>query len=49
MWKFSKKLLAGAYLNSTAEYVYRNQIFDNESYYNKRRSISGEIFTGIGY
>lgn len=49
MWKFSKKLLAGAYFNSNAEYVYRNQIYENRSYYNKRRSIGGEIFTGLGY
>ena len=49
MWKFSKKILAGAYLNSTAEYHYRNQIFDNESYYNKNLSIRGEVFTGLGY
>ena len=49
MWKFSKKLLAGAYFNSTAEYIYRNQIYNNKSYYNKRTSIRGEIFTGLGY
>lgn len=49
MWKFSKKLLAGAYFNSNAEYVYRNQIFDNESYYSKNLSIRGEVFSGLGY
>lgn|GEM_PF-2813520 len=49
MWNFSRRFNAGVYVNSFASYYEDNEIYENEAFNIKSRTLAGTLYTGADF